>query len=326
MKRIDLWTRFGLSFISICVAAVYGFGQIAAIEKWTRIETEKKELSVAFPPDYLVDATKRPNGQILRVIGFRNGVMLEMSVTKDSDAKLRIKRVFVTGGENSNVFKVGDYQVKRVVSLTGGDKYFEKVYFASDDRFFYLNVEAPSPLKDEVNQFLGSIRLSGKPLYSRPLQGDPAEELVAIKSLHTSLAVNEAYDRKYEKQEIKVTYEAESKFPPLPESSVGIRPAIVIERPNPNFGPSPRFGGGNQGNNRLSAKLVIKFLANGQVGDIVVYSNSNKNFARACVEAAKRIKFIPAQEGDKKVDFVGTQEYQIVAMAIAGPIMILGRQ
>jgi hypothetical protein len=50
------------------------------------------------------------------------------------------------------------------------------------------------------------------------------------------------------------------------------------------------------------AKLKVDFRADGQIGDIIAYSNSKKDFVKSCVDAARKIKFIPAQIDGKNVD------------------------
>ncbi|MCW5959693.1 MAG: hypothetical protein KIS76_05975 [Pyrinomonadaceae bacterium] len=43
-------------------------------------------------------------------------------------------------------------------------------------------------------------------------------------------------------------------------------------------------------------------LANGDIGDIIVLSRSDKEFTRSCIEAVKKIRFIPVQLDGKNVD------------------------
>jgi hypothetical protein len=306
-----MWIKSVRSLVLIHLLAFFAIGQDVLGVKWTRVETEKKELSAIFPPGFLVDAEKRSFDQVFRIVGFKNGVVMEMSVEKDGDAKSRIKRTYSSDSVSGDIFKVDNLQAKRIVSLANSKTYFEILYVASGDRFFSLTVRAPSMKNAEVGQFLGSIKINEKQLYTLPSNRYP-EELVAIKSLRTSPEVADAFDRKYEKHEIKVSYDSEKNFRELPETPLGIRPAIIVERPIPNLSSLSGLGLGGADIGRLSAKLVITFLANGQIGDIKVYSNSVKSFAKGCVDSAKKIKFVPAREGDKNVDFVSIENYDVI--------------
>lgn len=304
-----MYKTFPLGLALITVLTIFGFGQAPA-EKWTRIVGEKGEVSAAFPADYLVDAEKRVNSQFCRIIGYRNGVNVEMTIRNDPDSRNHLSLLSAVDGEKGVAFTINGVQGRKF-SAESGTRYSERIFFASGDRLYHITVNALSSKKEELLRFLHSILVNGTPMYVRQTSDNWPEETIQVSLLTTSGAVSAVYERKYDSHQINIVYERDSKFAGYPAPATDVRPAIILERPNPDirsmFVASRPPG--------MSAKLAIHFLASGQIGDITAYS-SDKNFARVCVEAAKKIKFIPAKDGDKDVDSVGVQDYSAIFAGI----------
>lgn len=295
------------TFVQISMLVINVSGQASSDDVWTRVETEKKEVSVTFPSDYIADLKKRSNGQMYRVVGFKNGVFMELKVTKDADPKARLERIDIADSDSSKISKIGKLNAKRFVSTGSLGKYFQKVYAASNEYLFSLNVESAAGDKPEVLRFLGSIKLSNEQIF-RPLEKYVnLEKPVSIASLETNPSVIGYLDRKSDKYVGKVTFQPESKFVIPTVAASNVRPAIVLDTQYPR----PKVGGFGMTNSTMSCKVVINFLSIGEVGDITVYSDSNIDFKRACAEAAKKTKFIPAWDGNKNVDFIDVQRHEL---------------
>ena len=311
-----------LCSIAIFVSAAFCFSQTALPEKWTRIDSQKNEVSASFPPGYLVDAIKRSDGQTYRIVGYTNGITMEMRVEDDINARDRIKRVSPNADDKAVEFTVKGIRARRMSSTTGNGQFSERVYVGAGSRFYYLAVKSSSIQKPELMRFLCSIRIGGNQIHECSAVATPTEEIVPIKSLVTSDAVREAYDRKSGREEINVVYEEESKFVSQPEVGGDVVPAVIIERPHPNMR-SVLSGSVGPPKKKFTAKLKINFLANGLVGDIVAYS-SNEDYARACVEAAKKIKFIPAKDGNKNINSVAVEDYSVETATFSSVMIIYG--
>gem|GEM_PF-2195800 len=282
------------------------FGQNATEETWTRIETDKKEVSATFPMDYIVDSKKRWNGQTVRIIGFKKGMLVELKVIQDGDPKGRLNRIDVPDSETSKVFKMGDLSLRRFVSAKTQPRYFQKIYAASNSRLFILNVDAAIGDQPEVLRFLGLIKFSGEQLF-QPLEKYAAlEKQVSISSLESSPVVTELLARKVEKYAGKIDYRSESQFVRPPAAKVDIRPVICFDIPNPTIPRALAMTG-----SKMSCRVMVNHLSTGQVGDITVYSESGKDFSRACADAAQKIKFLPAWDGDKNIDFVDVHYFEV---------------
>lgn len=309
--------------ILILIVGILCSGQTTPAEKWTRIESYKSEVSVAFPPDYLIDADRHADGQFFRVVAYQNGVMMEMRIGKDNDSRNRLNRISPNGDEKGYAFTIKGVQGRQMFSQHGSG-YSERIYLASGDRFYSLRVVSLNKEENELRRFSYSIEVSGQPFYERKSLVNFPEEKVSAASLKTSTAVKEAFDRKSDEQKINVEFSDESKFAEPPALPTSVRPALIVDRPNPDMRSMIPFGFGRPPP-KMSAKLVIKLLANGQVGGIEVYSGSNKNFARACAEAAKKIKFVPARDGYRDIDSISVQDYGVLVAAVGTTVVVPGR-
>lgn len=297
-----------LSFV-LCVSA-----QESSAAKWTRIETENKEISVSFPPDFIVDAGKRGFTQIYYLSGYQNGVSMEMRVFKDKNAEKRLNGITFFEGKSSD-FTSNGFKGRRAVPVESG-RFFEIIYLASKDYVYFFRVNAASGKKEEVKRFLYSIKINGKSMYAQTEKTDFSEDVVSFQKLKTSPEVIEAFNRKYEKQKIKVTDKPLADFKNLEDFTQDVRPPIILNSPFVDF--QQRMDSKVPVDTTYTAWLNITFLANGQVGDITAFSDDrgilaisedDKTFIDACVESARKTKFIPAQSGGKNVDAVKSVYY-----------------
>jgi hypothetical protein len=318
--------KYFFTLIILCFALSAGITQAQQQEtspaattqeiKWTRIEIDKKELSVAFPPGFIVDAEKKEGltGNRTIITGWRNGVRMELHVSKTGDAGERLQRVVASKVSNLSNFTVNGLKGKKISSSVADGRFFEKIFLAGDNHFYFLKVEARNNRKEEIARFLYSIQVKGKPMFvTADKNRNPAEEIVSFADLKTSPEVIEALNRKTGKNQIKVIRE----LAPLPGEFIPdenySRPPIVVNHPFPQYR-------GNITGGSLEATLKINFLANGQIGDITVYSGAtDKDFVEACVDAARKIKFIPAQIDGKDADAVDFQEYSIQIYTVTSP-------
>lgn len=311
----------------IVVSPVVCFGQprpqTAAVQtKWTRVETDDKELSAAFPPDFLVDAKTQVFDRRLRIVAFANGAVLELNTYKPENPKKRLDGFFSRSSEYGNVASLDFEGYAGRTLISTGKRYYHSVALASKENFYTLSVSAPSRNQPEVVRFLASITVKGKPLYIQkqpPPSPTADEEVVALSSLQTSRKILEALDRKSEDQKGKITYELnrvggndntagnideENDAP----ADAAKRPAIILVREHPRpsavYKGTPQYG-------IFIIKLRAKLLANGQVGDIAVMSASDKFNYKTFIEAVKKTKFIPAEINGAPADSERLFQYEI---------------
>jgi hypothetical protein len=306
MKRAQILLIFFLLF---------GFDQIFAqenpvsTEKWLRIESDAEDFSVALPSNAIIDAEERKYGQILKAVAFQNGVEMELLIIKSNDDKYRRVNILPNDGRKLVSFKVGEFMIIKSEPRLPTGKFHNSFFIVKKDTTYTLSVTAKTGREKEVEQFLDSLILDGKSFAAQKEKQNLAEELVSVSALKTSAEVTEAFNRKLQKNKIKVTYEAASSDADDVETEGLTRPATILERPSPTLDASFASMGGASG--IFAVKLKINFLANGSIGDITVLSVVNKEFSKACVEAAQKIRFVPAQSNGKNVDSVRIVEYTI---------------
>lgn len=297
-----------LIFITIFILAVLPvFAQEA--EKWLRIETEDKEFSFAFPRTNIIDTEKRDFGQRLRILAFENGVEMEIRFIKDGDAEKRIGRISETGNSKSEVIKVGDFLIRKFTYNNPSDKkIFNTIVIAKDSNFYSLIVRSKTGQEKELARFLYSIKLNGKPLIARTEEMNFPEETIAVSALETSPEIVEAEKRKTGKFKGNVTYELLSNADDG-ETEDLTHKAIILEKPIPNF-EKPQFpDNGVIQETRINIQIKVQFRADGQIGDMIVYSGSEKHHIKTAIDAARKIRFVPARRGGEFVDSFQIVQY-----------------
>lgn len=280
---------------------------LKADAKWTQITTE--DISLTFPPAFIVDAEKRDKGQIYEIIGFQNGVLMRLVVFKDNDAKKRLKNFQARFDENIYEFNKDNLNGKIWLSKAESKDFFERIYLASDKNYYIITVNALNKDINEVNKFVLSINLNGKPLLTSTQEKNTVEQSISISTLQTSPDILEALNRKLDKTQINVMFKRWAEQPDKTDYTDYSRPVIILEKPRPTYRPShnPQATGFFN----FPTKLKITFLANGQIGDIVGYSDKDTAYVSSCVEAARKIKFIPAQINGKNVDSTDVVDYSM---------------
>jgi hypothetical protein len=288
--------------------------------EWIRIESENKNFSVAFPPNYLVDANKdKKSKRVLSIKAFQNGAEIEFSIYEDKDASRRLKQFVRMNDRNYESFKTDNYEGIRSYLINSNTKIDETVQFAVDDKFYSLRVKGNMEQKDLAKRFLYSVKLFNKPFFIVEKEKDFPERIVSLKEFETSPEITEAYKRKSRKTEQNVSYELVSNTNLIDEVETGglTRPVVIIDQPFPrvNFGSLmnrlPQSG-------VFEIKMIVQFLANGQIGNITVYSPKESAVTKACLESAKKIKFVPAQIDGKNVEAEKVVTYMLQIFSSPG--------
>jgi hypothetical protein len=306
---------FLLIFVLLLVAGKI-LAQDAAVtdEKWTRIETDDKTFSVAFPTGSIIDAEDRQFGQKLAVNAFQNGVQMMLKLTEDGDMKNRFKYMTSPGTMKTVSFKVGEFSIVKSEQDVLARKFSTNIWIVHKDRMYSLYVSGNTGKEKEISRFLYSINLQGKPLFVQKEKINLPEETVAQSALKTSPQVVEAFERKLQKNKINITYEANTNEPDEPLVEGLTRKVVILERPRPNISAGSSVYVASYV--YFTAKLKVNFLANGQIGDITVLSAGDKDFTKACIEAAQKIRFVPAQINGKNEDYTEIVSYQIETYSI----------
>ena len=280
-----------IAFVLLGFIRTFAQAEALAADKWQRIETANKELSFAVPKDYLVHIQPGANGDRTAIFGFQNGVSFEIRFQNQANAAGNLGRINVESAKNPTVldYKFNDFYGKSVIYSQPA--YENKIFLASKNAYYVLRISAESKEKAEIPFFLQSLRLRGAALFEGKSNA-AAIETVPAKTLKTSAAVSEALKRKSEKIERAVTIEPLAAFREE-NPDLALIPAVVLTDIQPDPGAFPR-----DVEKSGEIKVRVKLLANGQVGDIAIYSDIDKSVLRSYVNSAKNLKFIPAKKSD----------------------------
>ena len=295
-------------FLSVAIALVGSavFAQepaAAAGDDWTRLATENNEVSVSFPPGYIADVQEKKSGQKYFVYGFADGTEFEFKVFADELAPRNLQLVGYEKSATTTETKIKIDDILGKIVMRRSDPYEASFYFASKQFYYIVRARSPKGDNASIQRFARSLRLKGKPI----VQATGTSEVgptVALSTLRSSPEIVSALDSKSGsggQVEYVLDVRELTKFQTDPD----VRPAVIVQRQFPKLEYKHLQGARQQGT--LVVKLRTKFLANGQIGDIGVYSETNREFSDDCVNLAKKIKFIPAKKDGRPVD-----SYQIV--------------
>jgi len=288
-------------------------------EKWTRIETAAQELTLAFPPNYIVDAEEKKFGRIYKITGFSNDVTMELAVSKNTSNR-ELSYIKPPKGMSSATFVKKDLKGIRTSSSSSETSLKETISIAGDKNFYYISITASDKTKPEIQRFLYSIKMKGENLFKNPNAQNYPESSIALSSLKTSSEVTEALNRKLEKKKLKAEKIISSSADQVTSYAEYSRPPIIVEQPYPEF--RPLFNGSGS-NISLMAKLKLTLLADGQIGSITVIAGSNDSYIDSCVDSVRKLRFVPAQKNGVNADSVKTIEFAMEAFT-TGPYILPG--
>lgn len=282
------------------VAAVHA--QAAKVDdgKWRRIESLSKDFSIDLPVgDYLVESGELED----RIWYFGCGRTLFVSMEKIGYAK----HLFGIGSVSDEVagwqkMELGDF-VGRWHSVAPGENgsEFDEFEFASSHGYYTISVRVPKGDHAFAERFLRTARLGGKPLLDSGTSDVDESETVSIKSFKTSKIVEQALKQPPPNLE----YDKDSGVGPAVETDTSsyTRDLVILSNPNPKYTYKNVTG---------SMNVMVTFLANGKIGSIRLGDSVDDAFDRIVFEAAKGIKFLPAEIDGKPVDVTRRIPYTVV--------------
>ena len=271
--------------------------------KWVKIETNDKRLSLLFLKDFLVNRYHLTNlekndraPKAFQIFGFGEGLRMHFIFF---EKKTPFKSI--NFGNRSKVLKFrefifNDYQVAWRSLKRTEDQNAEEFLFASKKNVFILSVWGDKLNRDAILTFVSGIRIDGKPFIRNPKSLPTIAEQFNISKLKSSSKVVEAHDRKPKKPSRKITYE------PFQDRVYGDSSALFSH--DPLIIQYGYFKGGYPNGFDKGKKVLIKFqmLANGNIGDMTVYTSGNKKLARTCIKIVENIRFVPAMVRGKPVN------------------------
>jgi len=291
--------------------APFVFSQNAANEaKWVTIESTKKDLSFDVPENFLVNKGKENEDQ--EIVAFQNYATMIVKIINSKNSPKNVLKSYRKSPVEPEV-KVSQFQLGNFVGdvhrREKDKKLFFTIYAASSDLFYSINISSNNLSNPTFEKFVRSIKIENTFLFAQ-LSATDEKTLpkIPIETLKTSPIILEVLNTKDSKKnkdskkyEIKYGKEGDDE---IKDENNYSRPMIILRKSQPSYTDSARH------NNVIGAvKLKVEFLADGNIGDIVILSKLDKGLEKNAVETARKIKFLPAEIDGKPADITKNITY-----------------
>jgi len=284
---------------------------------WTEVYDEKLGISLSFPAGFIVDNEPQKDWFIAPVLaslpklmnisekpnlfGLEKSVSMFLrvnSLSQTSQAKDYLWYYLSATSNNSSFqnFKSNRHD-GRIVYLDTDKKLGTHIVMAVGSKIITLTVYAKKEDVELYERILGSLKIDGRELLkSNHSIGGKIDKRLSLSELQTSPEVIEALQRKPKKieylppkniSELTAIDDADYKFS---------RPLIILRQPTKFIPPRDEKLDG-------VVKAKVEFLRDGTVGDVLLYGEMPKSFARKLFSDLREMKFLPAEKDGAKVDF-----------------------
>lgn len=296
MKLNKLFLIFVIFQVGIC------FSQTTVEKRWVRIESQKKDFSLALPEGFVVDI----DDKTYRLHAFQKDISIYVSFGAVLDPKSHFKLMFSYLKPDElakyRFLTSGDFICAQLIGEKTTSKFFSFT-LASSKGFYEFHTSSDSQAENEIiSKFAASIRLDGKQMFNTSTSITEVET-IQLSSLKTDTIVLEAIKQKDSLQKKAVeASDIEKKL--IPETKGFSRQLIVLRKTRATYTETARSQQ-IQG----TVKLLVTFLASGQIGEIKIVSTPGGDLETTAFKAARKIKFLPAEIGGKPVDVKRYVEY-----------------
>jgi hypothetical protein len=197
-------------------------------------------------------------------------------------------------------FEFEEYVIVRAVS-EDKRQYDHTIHIGSGNRYYQVSITSSDKDDKDVLRLLESIRLKGRPLYTRTnmaaAQSGRQMKTIDLAQQTTSPKILAALNRpevpskvvKFEKVPVTVAQDE-----PTPKNTDGL---VILRRERARYTDAAR-------DSLLQGTVNgrILFKADGTIESIVLDPSLDKGLAKSCAVVARRLKFLPAMINGKPVD------------------------
>ncbi len=271
---------------------------------WVRFESPARDFSVALPSTgYLVD--NEDGGYRLHY--FSSQVAIRVEMISKSRAKDDFKLSYNLEQEKKyRLVETGDFLIGQFFRE---DKRKEPeelwLHVASSKGSYLVTASANDTSSPIFRRFIDSIRLNDNALYSPQKPYLSETQRLLVSSLKTDAVILEALRRPDSKQK-KLERAAKGSGEEAVEKGVYSKPLIVLRK--------PRVGVDSVRGRVISGtvRVRITFLANGEIGNVDLLNSVEVSLDMNAFNAAKKIKFLPAEKNGKAVDVTKVIEFSFL--------------
>lgn len=287
--------------ILIIIAAASVWPQTTG-DGWTTLAMKEGTFSVDMPSDFI--AFKDNVRDEVKILGNRPNTTFSVTVRQTKFGKSYLaasrKRLKPDTGKLQS-FVVGKYELDVYTYEKGVDRYIFEI--ASESAYFNVNVATRSANDPDIARFLNACKLDGKTfIWNSSIVMLDSDKTVYISDLKTSPVFTAALEHK---QSAKIAViEKWSKEAEPADPKFYSRPFMVLKREPARLTDMAR-------SNWIKGEvtLSILFKGDGDIGEIRVLKGLGGGLTDEAINAAKKIKFLPAEIDGKPVDVERTIVY-----------------
>ena len=271
---------------------------------WHTLTSSNGEFAVTVPATYKAYKNKRRNSVL--VFGSGNEAYFDTTFEKTEGADNWIASLRRSASERAeqNEFSVGDARVY-TYKLTDGNAIMYSVDVLTRKGSYSVVVTSRAADNPALASMLASIRLNNERLLKDVSGQDPTSSAtLKVSSLRSSDIIRAAIQRRQQGQ-VEVVEGADRPFDK--RSEIYSRRLIILEKPVAKYNEAGRSKM-IQGN----VKLRVLLKANGDIGRITVVNGLPHGLTDQAIEAAKLIRFLPAEVLGVPIDREVTVEYSFV--------------
>ncbi len=305
--RFLLLTFLTAAFTFNVLSQTSGGTAPAGANGWVRLAGPNQDVTIDVPSrELVVDKTDYQTRVFYTDRRVYIGLDQAISQAKQKDLvrnlKGRLKSYYKDTGRKISVIDRGEYVVGEYNNTDEktGIKTVELTIMSVHGTYI-ITVRSVQGREEERDRILSSIRLGDKPLYQgvgEPLDG---AETVLVSSLKTSDEIKDVLNKPDSSQKNLTWIKLSSDTMPAEQY---LRPFVVLRKPRPSYPENAR-----RDNISGTVHLLVTFRSDGTVGDIQCYDTLSRDLGKEAFEAAKKIKFLPAELDGKPVDSEGIVPY-----------------
>jgi hypothetical protein len=293
------------AFIAVLLSLQGLCAQEPGATKWTTLASKKGDFSVAIPSDLI--AYKDNDASEMRFYAGTHGSSFILTFSNTSDAKTRLYKMRGRNKDETGInrYKIEDFEID--IRTIDKSLHTVSMYLASQKGFYSLVIKSRNAEDVDLATCLRSILVNGRPMIKRGEGAVPRSETSLVAdSIETSDVVRLALNHK-QSRKIEIDSAAEDLTPK--DEVFFSHPAVLLNRPIPGLP------------NVLADRRIARFVkvsvllrGDGDIGKITVLSGLIDEYAKAAIEAAKKIKFVPAEIDGKPVDHEEIVEYSFTSL------------
>jgi TonB family protein len=295
MTHFRIFSLFSI-FVTFVVAVNGQAAPAKVADEWIRVESKTKEFSISLPSsDFLVD----DDSKRVTLWYFGPGYSIEFIVEMDKIFKKILKEAEGSPiiSQNTRFFETGDFVgfIKEQTDARTNIRAYS-MDFASSKGDYKLMAYFDNNSIPVADRLLRSIKVENQRFLNSPVTDPSEQRLISASDLKPSDVISKALSQAPPK-DLKFTDDLLPSGAPVIDRRTYSRQLLLLRKPSATPTPSAI-----ERKIRGTVQLYVTFLADGTIGSIGVAKSLDRELDRQAFNAAKQIKFLPAEIDEKPVD------------------------